>query len=420
MQWGPAMELEGRRVLFISYNGMLEPLGQTQVIPYLRELARKGVRFTLLSFERPKAFEAEGMLKCEQLGEELASQGIEWHWLRYHRRPSLPATIYDVLVGIRKAKSLIRRNQIEMVHARSHIPATIALALKSRLGVKMIFDLRGLMAEEYVDAGHWRRGGIRYGITKAAERRILASTDAVVTLTEKIWPIIKEWKGLRGRTVQHAVIPCCVDLSLFKFSDEERARRRAELGLGDRFTLVYCGSLDGWYLTESMVDFFANFLQRRRDAHLLWLTTGDHKRIKSLMRSRNVGADNFSVRSVAAATVPSYLAAGDAGIAFIKRCISKVASSPTKNGEYLACGLPILINAGIGDSDALVNEWKAGVLIEDFSDEQFVSAGRRLEEMVEEPGVRKRARFAAEQLFDLSNVGAERYAGLYRRVLDGS
>ena len=55
------MGLDGRRVLFISYNGMLDPLGQSQVIPYLRELAKRGVRFTLLSFERPDAFAPEGV-----------------------------------------------------------------------------------------------------------------------------------------------------------------------------------------------------------------------------------------------------------------------------------------------------------------------------------------------------------------------
>ena len=131
------MALEGRRVLFISYNGMLEPLGQTQVLPYLRALAKRGVRFTLLSFERARAFTPEGAAQCEQLRSELQAQGIEWHWLRYHKHPSVPATIYDVVAGIRKAKSLIRRNGIEMVHARSHIPATIALALKRSLGTTM-------------------------------------------------------------------------------------------------------------------------------------------------------------------------------------------------------------------------------------------------------------------------------------------
>src|SRR5262245_57235009 len=149
LQWRPAMGLEGRSVLFVSYNGMLDPLGQTQVIPYLRELAKKGVRFTLLSFERAAAFTTEGVAKCERLRQDLSQQGIEWHWLRYHQRPSVPATIFDVIAGTRYARSLVRRNKIEMVHARGHIPATIALALKQQLGTRMIFDLRGLMAEEY-------------------------------------------------------------------------------------------------------------------------------------------------------------------------------------------------------------------------------------------------------------------------------
>lgn len=411
------MGLEGRRVLFISYNGMLDPLGQSQVIPYLRELAKRGVRFTLLSFERAKAFTPEGVAQCEQLRQKLQSDGVEWHWLPYHQRPSVPATIYDVLAGLRKASKLVKRNGIEMVHARGHIPATIALGLKKRFGTKMIFDVRGLMAEEYVDAEHWREGGIPYRITKATERRILASTDAIVTLTERIWPIIREWEGLRGRAVHHQVIPCCVDLSLFKFSEAERERRRAELGLGDRLTLVYSGSLDGWYLTEKMVDFFAAVLKRRNDAHLLWLTNGSHDRVRELMRSRNVGEGNFSVLSIPSAQVPSYLAAADAGMAFIKRCVSKIASSPTKNGEYLACGLPLIINAGVGDSDALINDWKAGVLIETFTDEEYAEAGCRIEAMVDQAEVRQSARSVAEQLFDLNTIGAERYATLYEKVL---
>ena len=408
--------LEGRRVLCISYNGMLDPLGQTQVIPYLRELAQRGVQFTLLSFERAAAFVGEGVRKREELRRELREQGIEWHSLRYHQRPSVPATMYDVIAGIRKGKSLIKRNRIGLVHARSHIPATIALALKRRLGTKMIFDLRGLMAEEYVDAEHWREGSIPYRITKAAERRIFEETDAVVTLTERIWPIIREWQGLRGREVQHEVIPCCVDLSLFKFSDEERAKRRAELGIGDKFTIVYSGSLDGWYLTEKMADFFAVFRRRRPDAHLLWLTNGSHERVKGLMASRKVEPDQFSVLSVPARLVPSYLAAADAGLSFIRRCFSKIASSPTKNAEYLACGLPLIINRGIGDSDALVEEWNAGVLLEDFTDAEYERIGSAIESMAGQRDARQRARSVAERLFDLQTVGVARYAALYERV----
>ncbi|HVF22175.1 MAG TPA: glycosyltransferase [Pyrinomonadaceae bacterium] len=411
------MGLEGKSVLFISYNGMLDPLGQTQVLPYLRELAKRGVKFTLLSFERARAFTPEGAAKCEQQRNELQSQGIEWHWLRYHQRPSVPATIYDVLAGIRKASSLIKRNRVEMIHARGHIPATIALALKKRFPIKMIFDVRGLMAEEYVDAEHWRKDSLPYRITKATERSVFAETDAVVTLTERIWPIIREWEGLRGRTPHHEVIPCCVDLDRFRFSEEERARRRSELGLTDQFTIVYSGSLDGWYLTEKMADFFASVLRRNPRAHLLWLTNGSHDRVRELMLSRAVGLENYSVLSAAAAEVPSYLAAADAGLAFIKRCVSKLASSPTKNGEYLACGLPLILNAGIGDSDALINDWKAGVLITEFTDEEFAKAAGDIEAMVHLPDAREKARSVAQQVFNLEAVGGKRYASLYERVL---
>ena len=216
--------------------------------------------------------------------------------------------------------------------------------------------------------------------------------------------------------MQHEVIPCCVDLSLFKFSDEERAKRRAELGIGDKFTIVYSGSLDGWYLTEKMADFFAVFRRRRPDAHLLWLTNGSHERVKGLMASRKVEPDQFSVLSVPARLVPSYLAAADAGLSFIRRCFSKIASSPTKNAEYLACGLPLIINRGIGDSDALVEEWNAGVLLEDFTDAEYERIGSAIESMAGQRDARQRARSVAERLFDLQTVGVARYAALYERV----
>ncbi|HEY6806487.1 MAG TPA: glycosyltransferase family 4 protein [Pyrinomonadaceae bacterium] len=411
------MGLDGRRTLFISYNGMLEPLGQTQVIPYLSELAKEGVRVTLLSFEKPKAFTEEGAAQCERLREKLRSRGIEWHWLAYHQRPSLPATAYDVWAGIRYARRLVKQNQIELVHARGHIPATIALSLKKHHGVKMIFDLRGLMAEEYVDAEHWRKDSLPYRITKAAERRILYAADAIVTLTDRIWPIIREWEGLKGRQIHHEVIPCCVDLEVFDYSAEQRQTLRRELGLNDQLTLVYSGSLDGWYLTAKMADFFASFVRRHKDAHLLWLTTGSKERVKALMNERGIGESNYSVRAVPSAEVPQYLSAADIGLSFIKPCFSKLASSPTKNGEYLACGLPLVLNAGIGDSDALVKEWEAGALIEEFDEAAYARAASEIESMLKSTDVRNRMRQVAKDVFDLETVAGKRYAALYEKVL---
>lgn len=412
------MALQGKRVLYISYNGMLDPLGQTQVIPYLRELARLGCQFTLLSFERSPALESAGAEKLKELQRQLAAKNIEWHWLRYHQKPSLPATAYDVMAGIRLAQRLVRQNRIEMVHARAHIPATIALSLKKQFGIKMIFDIRGLMAEEYVDAEHWKKGGVPYRVTKAMERRALAAADGVVTLTERIWPIIADWEGLRGRQVIREVVPCCTDLQLFRFNADERERRRAECGLRDRFTIVYSGSIDGWYLTEKMADFFGQLLRRNSSAHFLWLTPGNHDRIARIMKERSIAPGNYTVLSVSPRDVPSYLSAGDAGLSFIKPCFSKLASSPTKNAEYLACGLPVVINAGIGDSDTLVTEEGLGALVNEFVEAEYTKAISIIEDLARDPETtRERAREAAERFFDVRQCGIERYARLYERVL---
>lgn len=410
--------LAGRRVLFISYNGMLDPLGQSQVLPYLRELSKKGVVFTLLSFERRGAFEDDGPARCAELKRELVQKNIEWHWLRYHQTPSIPATAYDVLRGILYAKRLVRKNRIEMVHARSHIAATIALALKKQLGVKFIFDIRGLMAEEYVDANHWKQNSLPFRISKTMERRALADADGIVTLTEKIWPIIKEWDGLRGRVIPHEVVPCCADLQAFKFSPVERENRRAELRLSNRLTVVYSGSIDGWYLTEEMADFFAQVLCEDPSAHFLWLTPLKHDRITGLMNERGINPDQYTVKAVLPPEVPSYLSAADVGLAFIRSCFSKQASSPTKNAEYLACGLPVIINAGVGDSDALVTQSEIGALVEKLTDADYSNAITTVQKLLtDRDALRAVTRSTAEKLFDVSRVGVERYARLYEQVL---
>jgi glycosyltransferase involved in cell wall biosynthesis len=412
------MSLAGKRVLYISYNGMLDPLGQSQVLPYLRELSRLGVRFTLLSFERPAAFSSEGIAKREELSGRLAAEGIVWHALRYHQKPSLPATVYDVRHGLRYARRLVRRDRIEMVHARSHIAAAIALRLKKRFDLKLIFDLRGLMADEYVDANHWRQGGVRYRITKRMERRALAGADGIVTLTEKVWPEIKSWDALRDREIIHEVVPCCVDLELFRFDPQARERRRMELGIQNQLVLVYSGSIGGWYLTEQMADFFAAFLQKRSDAHFLWLTLGNAELIGSLMDQRGITPTQFTVLSAAPGEVGSYLSAADAGIAFYKPAFSRMATSPVKIAEYLACGLPLVINAGIGDSDAMVTGERIGALVSNFSEGDYTSAASVVGAFVGYPDqTRRRAREIAERLFDVRRVGVQRYGRLYENVL---
>src|SRR4051794_168039 len=95
----------GARVLYLSYDGMCDPLGGSQVLPYLVGLARRGHRITLISFEKP---ERSGDERAA-VGQTCDEVGIEWHPLTYHKRPTLLSSMYDVRQMRRLASRLHRR-----------------------------------------------------------------------------------------------------------------------------------------------------------------------------------------------------------------------------------------------------------------------------------------------------------------------
>lgn len=409
------MSLAGRRILYISYNGMLDPLGQSQVIPYLKELSRLGIKFTLLSYERPHAYTEAGVQQCQHLDQELVAAGIDWRRLRYHRTPSLPATAYDVATGVRVAGRLIRQQRIELVHARSHIPGLIALQLKRRHGVRIIFDVRGLMAEEYIDAGHWQPRDTAARLTKQMEARTLKASDGVVTLTDALWREMQNWPALHETRAVHETIPCCIDLLSFRINAQVRAERRA--GIGDRFVLVYSGSIGGWYQTNEMAAFFATLKRLRPNAFFLWLTQGDRSIVDAAMKAAGAGSGDYVVEAAAPREVPSWLSAADAGIAFYRPGFSRLGTSPVKVSEYLACGLPVIVNAGIGDTDRIIANERVGSLVEKFEETAYAKAATELLAMISR-APQRHIREVAEKLFDVRRVGVERYAKLYEQVLN--
>ncbi len=44
--------MKPKHILFVSYDGMTDPLGQSQVLPYIREISKSNYRYTLISFEK--------------------------------------------------------------------------------------------------------------------------------------------------------------------------------------------------------------------------------------------------------------------------------------------------------------------------------------------------------------------------------
>jgi glycosyltransferase involved in cell wall biosynthesis len=385
-------------ILYISYDGVLEPLGESQVISYLEKLA-PGRRIHLISFEKEADWADQKRRSAFQ--RRLGRVGILWHPLRYHKSPSGPATAYDITAGYRLASALIRRHRLNIVHARSYVAATMAFGAKLRTGVAFLFDMRGFWADERVDGGLWRRGQL-YRIAKTMERRLLLAADHVVTLTNASSEEIATWSYLSGRVPPITVIPTCVDLSKFAFQASPPPKP---------YVLGYVGSVGTWYLLDEMLGCF-KLMQSQQHSRLLIVNRSEQEMIRQ--RAAANGIDDRSIEIVAAehGDVARQIGRMTGAMALIKPCYSKIASSPTKLAEYLGCGVPCLGNAGVGDIEDILEGQRVGAVVSDVSNSSLADGVRRLADLSSDAAVRRRCREVATRLFSLDS-GVAAYADIY-------
>lgn len=402
------------RVLYLSHTGMSEPLGQSQVLPYLRGLTRRGARIDILSFE-PAATTRHELRRVRR---DLTDAGIGWTALPRSSSHALGRKVWEAGTAAVRALTSALLRPPDIVHARSYLPAAVAdvvatLAPRSR----MIFDCRGMIGDEYVDAGHWQPGDATYRLVKRFERRLFQRTHGLVVLTEALLRWLRE-QAMIGRRTQTAAIPCCVDTERFHFDAAARHKMRAELALGDRLTVAYSGTLGSWYQEAEMASFVAALRRRRRDVAWLVATHSPTENLRALARAAGVDDDALVVRRVHPTQMPATLAAADLGLSFIKPCFSKIGSSPTKVAEYLAAGMPVVMNGGIGDVAELAGERDACVVVDGTEAATLDAAADRAVALASRPLAERAAaaHAVARRRFSLDAVGVARYEELYRNV----
>jgi glycosyltransferase involved in cell wall biosynthesis len=395
-------------VLYISYTGLLDPLGQSQVLQYVLGLGREHT-ITLLTFEKPDSLANTSEVRA--IAERCRLAGIDWHRLTYHNRPGIPTTIYDIALGIRKAKALARAHHIEIVHTRSYIAGMIGLMVKRRTGARFIFDMRGFWPDERVDGGIWKPNWMRYHAFKWIERRLFLGADHVVSLTRAGAREIEKFDYLQGRIPAISVIPTCTNLELFRPVEPVEKQPGA-------FTLGYVGSAGSWYMFAEVAQAVRILFEMRPDARFLVINKGDHDAIRDRLREAGVDLERVDIQAAAYTEVSEQIARMDAGIFFIKPVWSKRASSPTRLGEFLACGKPVLANGQVGDVEETIVETDTGVAINAFDEQTLRDALAKLIARAREPGISARCRQAAEEHFALE-TGVLDYSRIYRD-LEGS
>lgn len=401
-------------VLYLSYTGLLEPLGQSQVLAYVRGLSQHyGHRFQIISYEKPQHWADRALMQSQY--SQLATQAIGWHPLRYHQRLAAPATLYDVFRGLPRAIRLVQRHQIQLVHVRSYVPMLIGIALKKLLGIQLIFDMRGLWADERADLGACTRKSRQYRAIKALERASLQAADHVVMLTERVKHELRTQAPLAHEPRPTTIIPCCVDTQRFVADAAIRNTIRHQQGWQDKTVLVSSGSLGGWYFTVEMAQMFAQWQQHDPTLHLLVLTTSEPSLIINSLNCYGVAPSTYTVRAATPTEVPRWLNAADGALMLIQPWYSKIASSPTKQAEYLACGLPIVANAGVGDSDALLRDNQVGVVFDGWDTTTLQHVWTHFRALLNNPITATRCRQLAETTFNL-RIGVNQYHQVYQSL----
>ena len=407
----------GKKVLFISYDGMTDPLGQSQVIPYLQGLSKHGYQIFLLSCEKKEVVEQN----TPAVKKMLEGYNIQWVPLTYTKKPPVFSTLKDIIKLRKKAKQLHKEHGIDMVHTRPGVPALVGLWMKKKLGVKFLNDIREFYADSRVEGGMWNLKNplykTVYNYFKRKEAEQVKESDGLVCLTYAAEKIIRQWPEYKtGLPLE--VIPCSADLALFdplSINEERKQAIKNELGIKeDDFIVSYLGSIGGWYLTAEMLEFCKMLSDKKPSTKFLFISPHRHDEIIAAANRFGISPDKIITKKAVRQDVPLLLSLSDFSIFFIKPCYSKQSSSPTKHGEIMAMGIPLITNSGVGDVEEIVTKYHSGIVMHQFDKASMEAAA---EQVVSNNSYdREEIRKGAAEFYSLT-AAIEKYIKIYDSIL---
>jgi glycosyltransferase involved in cell wall biosynthesis len=389
-------------------------LGGSQILPYLEGIATHPRNVHILSFEKNNRLHEDN----DHLLKKLSALGINWTPLTFTDGLGLAGKIWDLMRMYFFGFLVAISEKSKIIHARGHAAAQVGLFLKRRLGLKLIFDFRGLWVDERVDKGGWDLGKpfhrLQYRHFKQIEQKLLHHADQIVVLTESV---VDEVIRLGAQSADKIiVIPCCADFDHFLLADES-AREAARFKSGnarDAFVLGYLGSVGSMYMTDRFFRLFELVATASPNVQALAITPDTESFNAAMHKNLQPALHRFvHTHSASRDEVPKFLPAMDVLVSFIRPSYARLASSPTKLAESLAAGIPVICNGGVGDVEALIVELDAGLVVDVDSDDVLIVVANALISLPAKGGVRLRD--AARRKLGLE-VAANRYLNVYRRL----
>ena len=360
--------------LFITYDGLMDPLGKSQIVPYLSSISNSQRIINVISFEKINNIKYQ---KVKTIERDLLKKNIVWKFSTFSRNFGKLGKIYDLIKMFYISLLLIKKKKIQVVHCRSHIPALVGFLLKKIFNIKLIFDFRGLWIEERFDYKIWNKNNylnsLIYKFFKNLEFNILNKSDFIVCLTYAIKPYLRK---IVKNKVPVEIIPCCADYNFFKKKKYSKNRAKKALSINKNVIVIgYSGSINEVYLIKKMIKFYIFLNKINKNIIFIFVT----HQIKELNNLINKNFDNNIKKKIKIyksdrKKIPFYLSSFDLMISFIKNTFSRKAMSPTKMFEAFAMGIPFFCNKGIGDVDFILEKNKTGAvtnLNDNFNEKHF-------------------------------------------------
>ena len=360
--------MKEKKLVFLSYDGIADPLGQSQILPYIFGISsNKNYKITILSFEKTENYYQNKVLILNKL----KKNNIDWAPLKYTKYPPIFSTIWDIY-KLRRAINKLKVKGLDLIHCRSYITSLVALGFKKKYKTPFIFDMRGLYADERVDGKIWSLDNFIYkkiyNYFKSKEKEFLQYSDYTISLTENGKKEMGSWNLPNQSKIK--VIPCCTDEKLFQKNNIQNVR--SELGFNkDDFIISYVGSIGTWYMLDEMLDFFKCLQIKKPKAKFLFITKDNPQLILEKVKSKKIDISAIKIQPSSREMMPSFIGVSNFSIFFILPVFSKKASSPTKMGEIMNLGIPIICNSGVGDVDEIMEQSMPELLVKEFSNDEY-------------------------------------------------
>ena len=254
---------------------------------------------------------------------------------------------------------LARLHRVKIMHGQALYSTMHILRARRKINVQVVFDVHGASPEEGEMSGAHEN---RVNRLTEWEKKALTSADLRLFVSNQMRNFFEEKYLLSD--LRHTVIPCCVHTDRFRMSTETRKSKRRALGIDDRFVIMYLGTLSVWQWPEAMFSLFAQFHDQNPESFLyLLLPESDHEKAKTLLEESNIPLSSFKIEEVPHTEVGSVIGMADAGLLLRKHHPVNYVASPTKFGEYIAAGIPVITTKGIGDTSSMISKEKVGIIL---------------------------------------------------------